>query len=94
MENEKKDELEINPADVQIDGYSSVHQSGFSLQPLNGVKITHLPTGITVTCENERSQYRNKAIAVAELKEKLRNYKAPQNCPSPRGKKLKGIERA
>ena len=45
------------------------------------VRLRHLPTGIVVTCQRERSQYRNKQIALAELRSKLKALSQP---PKPR----------
>ena len=66
--------IEINENDLKIDVYHSSGAGGQSVNTSNSaVRITHVPTGVVVTCQTERSQLRNKERAMALLKSKINN---------------------
>ena len=83
---EKDLDVVINPDDIRIDTYRSSGAGGQHINKTSSaIRITHFPTGIVVTCQNERSQFQNKDKAMQMLKAKLSMLKQEEEAAKMAG---------
>ena len=63
--------MQFSPEEIRINGWSSKRQGGWSLSSPKGVQVIHLPTGICIEIESERTQHQNRYLALKELQRQL-----------------------
>jgi len=84
-------EVTINPADIKVETFRAGGAGGQHVNKTDSaIRVTHLPTGIVTTCQNERSQFQNKESALRMLKSRLLEVKEREN--KDRIEDLKGVK--
>jgi len=89
-EPDEAEEVQLNPADLRIDTFRASGAGGQHVNKTDSaIRVTHLPTGLVAECQDDRSQHRNKAKALAvlaaRLREKERSERAAKEAATRKG---------